>query len=199
MDSAHYHPNHKPLLLKLIADRNTKKLVGLQAVGLGDAVKRVDVMATALTFEATVDELPALDLGYAPPYSTAVDIAAHAANVLSNKIKGIARASTPGELKAKIDRGDDFIWLDVRTPDEHKKERIEDPRVKLIPLGTLRQRLDELPRDKEIVTFCKFSLRGYEAQTILDGEGYKNVKFMDGGTEAWPYGLVRVGAKNKQD
>ena len=197
MDSAHYHPNHKPLLLKLIADRKTKKLLGLQAVGLGDAVKRVDVMATALTFGATVDDLAALDLGYAPPYSTAVDIAAHAANVLSNKISGIARALTPGEMKAKIDRGDDFIWLDVRTPDEYKKERIEDPRIRLIPLGTLRQRLHELPRDKEIVTFCKFSLRGYEAQTILDGEGFKNVKFMDGGTEAWPYESTRGAPKNE--
>jgi rhodanese-related sulfurtransferase len=156
-------------------------------------------MATALTFEATVDDLPALDLGYAPPYSTAVDIAAHAANVLSNKIKGIGKALTPAELKAKIDKGDDFIWLDVRTPDEYNKEQIEDPRVQLIPLGTLRQRLDELPRDKEIVTFCKFSLRGYEAQTILEGEGYKNVTFMDGGTEAWPYELVSVGAKNNQE
>jgi rhodanese-related sulfurtransferase len=155
-------------------------------------------MATALTFGATVDDLPALDLGYAPPYSTAVDIAAHAANVLSNKMKGTARALTPGELKAKIDRGDDFIWLDVRTPDEYKKERIEDPRVKRIPLDMLRRSLHELPRDKEIVTFCKFSLRGYEAQTILEGEDYENVKFMDGGTEAWPYALVRDGAKNNQ-
>ena len=197
MDSAHYHPNHKPLFLKLVADRKTNKLVGLQAVGFGDAVKRVDVMATALSFGATVDDLPALDLGYAPPYSTAVDIAAHAANVLSNKIKGIGKALTPAELRAKIDRGDDFIWLDVRTPDEYKKERIEDPRIQLIPLGTLRQRLHELPRDKEIITFCKFSLRGYEAQTILEGEGYKNVKFMDGGTEAWPYELAKGGVKNK--
>ena len=102
------------------------------------------------------------------------------------------------EVKTKIDRGDDFIWLDVRTPDEYKKERIEDPRIKLIPLDMLRQRLHELPRDKEIVTFCKFSLRGYEAQTILEGEGYKNVKFMDGGTEAWPYELARGAPKNKQ-
>jgi NADPH-dependent 2,4-dienoyl-CoA reductase/sulfur reductase-like enzyme/rhodanese-related sulfurtransferase len=199
MDSAHYHPSHKPLFLKLIADRKTKKLVGLQAVGLGDAVKRVDVMAAALTFGATVDDLPALDLGYAPPYSTAVDSAAHAANVLSNKIKGIARALTPGELKAKIDRGDDFIWLDVRTPDEYKKERIENPRIKLIPLDMLRRSLHELPRDKEIVTFCKFGLRAYEAQTVLEGEGYQNVTFMDGGTEAWPYELARVEARNKQD
>jgi NADPH-dependent 2,4-dienoyl-CoA reductase/sulfur reductase-like enzyme/rhodanese-related sulfurtransferase len=189
-DNAHYYPTHKPLLLKLIADRKTRKLLGLQAVGLGETVKRVDVVAIALAFGATVDDLPAFDLGYAPPYSTAVDIAAHAANILSNKISGIARALTPMEVKAKIDRGDNFIWLDVRTPAEYKRERIEDPRIKLVPLGMLRQRINELPRDKEIITFCKFSLRGYEAQTILDGEGYKDVKFMDGGLEAWPYEVV---------
>jgi rhodanese-related sulfurtransferase len=65
--------------------------------------------------------------------------------------------------------------------------RIEDPRVKLVPLGKLRASLDELPRDKEIVTFCKISLRGYEAQRILDGAGFENVRFMDGGVVAWPY------------
>jgi NADPH-dependent 2,4-dienoyl-CoA reductase/sulfur reductase-like enzyme/rhodanese-related sulfurtransferase len=186
-DNAHYYPTHKRLLLKLIADRKTKKILGMQAVGLGETVKRVDVVATALAFGATVDDLPALDLGYAPPYSTAVDVAAHAANILRNKISGIARAVTPMDVKSKIDRGDDFVWLDVRTPAEYKKERIEHSRIKLIPLGMLRQHLNELPRGKEIITFCKFSLRGYEAQTILDGEGYKDVKFMDGGIEAWPY------------
>ena len=189
-DSAHYYPTHKPLLLKLIADRKTKRILGLQAVGFGETVKRVDVIATALTFGATVDDLPSLDLGYAPPYSTAVDIAAHAANILRNKLDGIAKALTPMEVKRKIDRGDDFIWLDVRSPAEHSEKRIEDPRVRVIPLGHLRQRLEELPKDKEIITFCKISLRGYEAQRILDGQGYQDVKFMDGGIDAWPYEVV---------
>jgi len=196
-DNAHYYPTHKAVLLKLIADRKTKKVLGLQAAGLGETVKRVDVVATALMFGATVEDLPALDLGYAPPYSTAVDISAHAANVLRNKIDGVAKALTPMEVKRKIDGGDDFIWLDVRTTAEFKKERIEDPRIKLIPLGMLRQRLNELPRDKEIITFCKLSLRGYEAQTILDGEGYQDVKFMDGGLDAWPYGVADDAAASK--
>ena len=189
-DSPHYYLTHKQVFLKLIADRKTRKILGLQAVGFGEAVKRVDVIATAMTFGATMDDLPALDLGYAPPYSTAVDIAAHGANILRNKLSGIAKAVTPMEVKAKIDRGDDFIWLDVRSPAEYQLKRIEDPRIRLIPLGMLRQRLNELPKDKETIIFCKISLRGYEAQTILDGEGYKDVKFMDGGIEAWPYEVV---------
>jgi rhodanese-related sulfurtransferase len=69
---------------------------------------------------------------------------------------------------------------------------IEDPRIKLIPLGLLRKRAEELPKDKEIIVFCKISLRGYEAQRILDGLGYENVKFMDGGVLWWPYGLVKA-------
>jgi rhodanese-related sulfurtransferase len=189
-DTPHYYPTHKTVLLKMIADRKTKKVLGLQAVGLGDTVKRVDVIATALTFSATVDQLPSLDLGYAPPYSNAIDAAAHAANILRNKMEGIARALTPAEVKAKVDRGDDFIWLDVRTPPEYRKERIDDRRITLIPLDALRQRIRELPKNREIITFCKFSLRAYEAQRILDGAGYNDVKFMDGGIEAWPYGLI---------
>lgn len=58
-----------------------------------------------------------------------------------------------------------------------------------IPLGQLRQRLGELPRDKEIVCFCKISLRGYEAQTILEGAGFREVKLLDGGLVAWPWSL----------
>jgi NADPH-dependent 2,4-dienoyl-CoA reductase/sulfur reductase-like enzyme/rhodanese-related sulfurtransferase len=186
-DIPHFYPNARQVFLKLIADRKTRKIVGAQAVGPGEGVKRIDVLATAMTFGATVDDLPSIDLGYAPPYATAIDIAAHAANVLRNKIEGVARSLTPLEVKAMVDRGEDFIWLDVRSPDESKQKRIEDPRVKLIPLGMLRRRLEELPKDKIIVPFCKISLRGYEAQTLLNGAGFKNVQFMDGGIEAWPY------------
>jgi hypothetical protein len=77
--------------------------------------------------------LPSIKLGYAPPYSTAIDIAAHAVNVLRNKIDGIARSLTPREVKEMAGRGNDFLWLDVRSPEEHKQTRIEDPRVKLVP------------------------------------------------------------------
>ena len=68
--------------------------------------------------------------------------------------------------------------------------RIEDPRVKLIPLGKLRASLQDLPKDKEIIPFCKISLRGYEAQRILAGAGFDNVRLMDGGVVAWPYEIA---------
>jgi len=85
------------------------------------------------------------------------------------------------------DRGEDFLWLDVRSPEEYKQTRIENPRVKLVPLGMLRRRLGELPREKKVVTLCKAGLRAYEAQTILAGSGFKDVRVMDGAMEGWPY------------
>jgi len=197
-DRAHYYPTAAPLLLKLVADAANGRLLGAQAVGPGDAVKRIDVLATALTFGATMDHLPDLDLGYAPPYSSAVDPLAHAANVLRNKCDGLARAIPPQQLKAKLDdTADPVVLLDVRTPPEREQMQLRDPRVVWIPMGQLRKRLAELPRDKEIVCFCKVSQRGYEAQRILDGAGFSNVKFLDGGLVAWPYPL-QAGNDNKE-
>lgn len=189
-DCTHYYPTQKTIFLKLVADAKTGKLLGLQGVGPGQVVKRVDVVATALSFGATAEDLANVDLGYAPPFSSAIDVVAHAANIIRNKIDGLAHYLSPLEVKAKLDADEDFVWLDVRSPDEYEAMRIEDPRVKLIPLGLLRRRLDELPRDKEIVAFCKISLRGYEAQRILEGEGFDNVKFMDGGIVGWPYKVI---------
>lgn len=187
-DRAHYYPTAATLLVKLVADARTGKLLGAQVLGSGDAVKRIDVLATALTLGATIDHLPDLDLGYAPPYSSAVDPLAHAANVLRNKRDGLARALTPQQLKAKLDNASDPVrLLDVRTPPEREQMQLRDPRTVWIPLGQLRKRLAELPRDGEIVCFCKVSQRGYEAQRVLDGEGFTNVKFLDGGLVAWPY------------
>lgn len=188
-DRAHYYPTAATLLLKLVADAATGQLLGAQILGPGEAVKRIDVLATALTFGATIDHLPDLDLGYAPPYSSAVDLLAHAANVLRNKRDGLAKALTPQQLKAKLDVSDSVAMLDVRTPHEHETMEWRDPHVIWIPLGQLRKRITELPRDKEIVCFCKVSQRGYEAQRILDGEGFTKVSFLDGGLVAWPYPL----------
>ena len=189
-DCAHYYPANKMVVVKLIADAKTRRLLGAQTLGMGDAVKRTDVAATAITFGASLDQFANLDLGYAPPFSTAIDVVAHAANVGRNKLEGLARSISPSEVKKKIDSGEDFILLDVRSPKEYETEHLPGEQVRLLPLGKLREKVGELPKDKEIVTYCKVSLRGYEAARILAGAGFERVRFMDGGVVAWPYDTV---------
>lgn len=187
-DRAHYYPTAQSMTLKMISSPEGK-LLGVQAVGEGDVVKRIDVAATALSCGLAVSEISDLDLGYAPPFSSAVDLLSHAANVIDNKINGLGRAISPVEVKHMIDAEEDFILLDVRGQHEVEKTSLKNERVVNIPLGTLRKRVAELPKDKDIIAFCTVSLRGYEAQRILDGEGFDRVRFMDGGLVGWPYSL----------
>ena len=184
-DKAHFMSTMKPLLLKLIADRKTGKLLGAQATGPGVADKRIDVAATAISAGMTVDDVANLDLSYAPPFAPAMDNIITAANVIRNKINGLMIGICSADVKAKIDNNDDCVLLDVRSPGEVEQMRIE-PCVH-IPLGKLRNSLDKLPKDKEIIAFCKISLRGYEAAIILKNAGFENVKVMDGGLLMWPY------------
>ncbi len=186
-DKAHFFPGAKPIVLKLIAERKTGRLLGLQAVGEGAVDKRLDAAATAITFHATAEQLSQVDLAYAPPYSAAMDNLIVAADIMKNKLAGHARCISAQEVKRKFDEEDDFILLDVRSPAEHGEIGIEG--AKLIPLGVLREKLGELPKDKEIITLCKIGLRGYEAQKILEAAGFENTKFMRGGIHVWPYPL----------
>lgn len=186
-DRAHFMPSSRPIAVKLVADRATGRILGVQAAGPGAVDKRIDAAAAALTFGATAEQLSQLDLAYAPPFSTAMDSLIVAADVMKNKLAGEAKGIGAVEVRRKLEDGDDFVLLDVRSPAEHGETRIAG--AKLVPLGALREKLDALPRDKEIITFCKISLRGYEAQKILQAAGFSDVKFMDGGLMTWPYEL----------
>ncbi len=188
-DRTHYHPDHGLVLMKLVTDADTGKILGAQALGVGDAVKRIDVVATAITMGATVDQLAEVDLGYAPPFSTPIDLAHHTANIVRNKLSGLAQTITAQELKEKMDRGDDMVILDVRTEPQFQMRRLKDERVQLVVLGDLRERLDEIPRDKEIIAICALGTRSYEALRTLVGAGFKDVKYLEGGLQAWPYDL----------
>lgn len=186
-DLPHYLPASRVLFIKMVASRRYRKLLGLQVVGMGDGSKRLDVAATAIFFGATLDQLGNLDLGYAPPYSPPIDPIATTAHLLLNKMNGFARGISPLQAKQRLDAGDDIVLLDVRTPDEYRAMRFPDERVVHIPLGALRERIDELPGDKDILSFCKVSMRGYEAQRILNAAGYDRVWFIEGGLLGWPF------------
>lgn len=189
-DRPHFYPGAGLLIIKLIAEKGTGTLLGAQIIGPGEVAKRIDIVASVLSFKGTAEQVPLLDLAYSPPFSSALDAVITAANVMQNKLQGIARSVSPLVVKEKLDRRDDFVFLDVRGPQEYEKVRIEHPSVMLIPLGKLRQEWKKIPKEKEIIAFCAASLRGYEAQRILDGHGFKNVKFMDGGLAAWPFETV---------
>jgi len=185
-DRSHYYPGQKPIRIKLIADAKSGKILGAQIVGLGIVDKRIDVVATAIQMNATIYDLANLDLAYAPPYSTALDALIHAANVVKNKKNGLYQTISSYEVKNKLDRGEDIVILDVRTEEEYRKfKRIESDKVIRIPLKELRKSIDKLPKDKEIIIVCQIGSRSYEAQRILQGYGFKNVKVMEGGMAFW--------------
>ncbi|UCD59079.1 MAG: FAD-dependent oxidoreductase [Candidatus Hydrogenedentota bacterium] len=185
MDRAHYYPGAKLVLVKMVADAKDGRLLGAQVVGPGDVTKRVDVLATALTSGATIDDVANLDLGYAPPYSTALDSVAHAANVLKNKRDGMARSVTPAELQQRISQGEEFVLLDVREMSEVEKSKMEDGRVCAIPMSQLRASGKEIPRGKELICLCHIGMRSYEACRALEGMGFADAKFLEGGLKFW--------------
>jgi len=191
-DMPHYYPTAKPMCIKIVVNRRTRQLIGFQAVGAGNVAKRLDVAATAMTFGATIDAMAHLDLGYAPPYSPPLDPILTAVHIAQNKLDGITRAISPVEFKKRMDEGDkDMVLLDVRSPKERAEVRLPyEDRTIHIPLGALREKTGELPKEKWIIPFCKLSLRGYEAERILSGAGLPNVSFLDGGILGWPYDLV---------
>ncbi len=184
-DRAHFMPTAKPLLLKLVVDSRTRRLLGAQAAGPGAGDKRIDVAAMAITAGMTVDQLANADLSCAPPYAPAMDNIITAANVARNKLDGHMIGVSAEEVHRMLEERRDFVLLDVRSQGEYDQVRLAGST--LIPLGALRGRVDDLPRDKEIVTFCKISLRGYEAALILKAAGFENVRVMDGGVVMWPY------------
>jgi NADPH-dependent 2,4-dienoyl-CoA reductase/sulfur reductase-like enzyme/rhodanese-related sulfurtransferase len=178
----------KLLVSKLVVEKKSGKILGAQCVGPGDVAKQISQWAMAITGSLTVENLINADLPYAPPFSLAIDHCIATAHLMQNKIKGRLKGISAAEVKKKFDAGDKFFAIDTRGPDEYEEMRLGIGEI-LIPLGALRKRLSELPVDKnmEIICYCKISLRGYEAALILEANGWKNVRVLEGGIMAWPY------------
>jgi len=176
------------LVTKLVVERATGKILGAQCVGPGDVSKQLATWAMAIKGGLSVDDMVNADLPYAPPFSLAIDHSIATAHIMQNKLKGRMKGVSCSDVKKKLDGGAPPFILDARGPDEYEQMRIG-VGERLIPIGALRNRLNELPEDKntEIICYCKISLRGYEAARVLEGRGWKNVKVMEGGIMAWPF------------
>ncbi|MFA5321574.1 MAG: FAD-dependent oxidoreductase [Smithella sp.] len=178
----------KLLVTKLIADKKTGRILGAQCIGPGNVSKQIAQWSMAIQGKLTVEDIINADLPYAPPFSLAIDHFIATAHIMQNKMKGRMKGISCKEVKEKLSAGEKPFIIDTRGPEEFEEMRLGIGET-LIPLGALRKRLSELPEDKnrEIICYCKISLRGYEAALALEGNGWKNVKVMEGGIMAWPY------------
>ncbi len=183
----------KSLISKMVVDTTDNRLIGFQCVGTGDVGREVAIAAVAMQGKLCIEDLVNSDLPYAPPFSPAIDHFIVSAHIMENKIKERVEGISSQELWTKVqeDHSSAFL-LDVREQFEFKKMRLGIGE-KLITLDQLRSNLEQLPKNKnqEIICCCKVGLRGYEASQILKGNGYKNVRILDGGLLAWPYETQR--------
>ncbi|MFX1408009.1 MAG: CoA-disulfide reductase [Promethearchaeota archaeon] len=172
-----YYPGAIPITLKLLFEIPSGKVLGAQAVGGAGTEKRIDVISTVIKFGGTVFDLEELELTYAPPYGSAKDPINMAGYVASNVIKGDHPIWQWEDIE-KIKDNNSFL-LDVRTPEEFRVGSIENA-VNINDLE-LRDRLDEIPKDKDIYIFCEVGHRGYYTTRLLMLKGFKNVKNLSGG------------------
>jgi peroxiredoxin family protein/rhodanese-related sulfurtransferase/TusA-related sulfurtransferase len=180
MSHAGYYPGAMPMAIKLLFAPDTGRILGAQAVGADGVDKRVDVIATALRGKMTVYDLEELELAYAPQYGSAKDPVNFAGFVAANVLRGDMALAQADALPPDAAAGP--LILDVRTPAEHEAGHI--PNSRLIPVDDLRERLGELPKDREILTYCAVGLRGYLASRILAQHGFK-VRNITGGYKTY--------------
>lgn len=176
---ASYFPGGEQLSLKLVYDRKTTRLLGAQAFGKQGVDKRIDVLAMALHARATLEDLSELDLAYAPPFNTANDPINMAAFVGLNDVSGFSPTITAGALKAKLTQPSPPLVLDVRGRGEWNKGHLAN--ALLIPVDELRDRLEEVPRDRELVVLDSTGFRGHLAVRVLRENGLKSVLNLTGG------------------
>ena len=171
-------PDAEDLAFKLIFEKPTGRILGAQAIGLGNVDKRVDVIATAIKFGATVDDLPDLELCYAPPFGTGKDVVNFAGYVASNILHGAFKQVSFTQIRELFENG--AYILDVRETYELEEEG-QIKNVHNIPLSQLRDRYEEIPKDVPVYVHCRSGQRSYNAVMTLQAKGYKDVYNVSGG------------------
>lgn len=172
-DKAHYYPDASSFIVKMIADKESKKLLGLQVLGQGAVDKMVDIAVTAMTMGATLIDIENMDLAYAPPFSTAIHPFSHTVNVLLNKISGHFETISPaayanGEAK------------DYKLIDSSINPSIDN--APYVDLTKVNGELEEFKRDEKLLLVCAKGKRAYMLQNRLKHFGYTNTLVLEGGT-----------------
>lgn len=173
---AAYYPGGTPLSLKVMFDAKTGQLYGAQAVGKASADKRIDVLSVAIKAKMSISDLPELELSYAPPFGSAKDPVNMAGYAGENLLEGLSN-------NIQFDQVDDAVrngayLIDVRSPKELQRDgRLPD--AVNIPLDSLRDHLDELPKNRPLIVSCRSGQRSYIAERILKNDGF-DVKNLDG-------------------
>lgn len=193
---ASYYPGSEMMLLKLLCEPSSGRLLGAQGVGPVGVDKRIDVIATAIKAGLTAEQLEDLDLCYSPQFGSAKDPAILAGFVAANSRREVMPAMTPGEMLDRLDAGEDLTILDVRTQGEWDAGHIEGSLH--INLVELRGRLDEVPADKPVAVTCGSGYRSYLGQRILISAGRKDVYNVLGGRMVIDLVLAARAAANGQ-
>lgn len=182
-DRAHFYPTSQVMYMVLIADKKSRRVLGVEAASkMGDAVKaRVDAVASLLEGGATVADICNLEAGYAPPFASAMDIVNNAGNVLENVLDGTNVTTHPVSFLREFEEGDITI-LDIRDAVQAEAYQAKyGARWKHIPQGELRQRCDEVDGSKPFFVVCDTGTRSYEAQLVLRAAGINNNRNVQGG------------------
>ncbi|WP_427981502.1 FAD-dependent oxidoreductase [Agarivorans sp.] len=177
---ASYYPGAHPVTLKLLFHPETGVIYGAQATGKDGIDKRIDVLAVAQRAGMSVFDLQHLELTYAPPFGSAKDVINQAGFVAANSISGNTRLCHSDEINQASEQQ---LILDVRNPGELEKLGAI-PGAVNIPVDQLRERINELPKDKEILIYCMVGLRGNVAYRQLVNHGFK-AKNLTGGYKTW--------------
>ncbi|MER2002435.1 MAG: rhodanese-like domain-containing protein, partial [Carnobacterium inhibens] len=170
----------KELTIKALADKKTGRILGAQAIGQGGVDKRIDVIATAITFKAKAEDLFHLDLAYAPPFATTKDPILYTGMALDNALKRNP-LMTPADLVQLQETGETLQIVDTRSKKDFEKARVKG--AIHIPLAELRERSAELDQSLVTITYCNKGVTGNAAQNVLIHHGFTKVYNLSGGNK----------------
>lgn len=170
-------PNANPMYFKMIFELPTGRVLGAQAIGKGNVDKRIDVIASVIKFGGTIEDLKDLELCYAPPFGTAKDVVNFGGYVASNVLERRFKQEHFSKVRELLEAGECII--DIREKNEYAEGHLKG--VPNIPLSELRERVNEIPKDRTVYLQCRSGQRSYNACLLLQNLGYTNVVNVTGG------------------